>query len=252
VGTKPRPKSAFATVGTCARPAGCAGFLGVTDDGSAHWYARQMPPHTGHRHHALRQVSPYAEVVPANWAPREPDVRSSWRVTGAGCISKGSIDNAYMPAPLQNAWGKSRELSKRERRQPPHKQATDLLATAMGMQMPPPTATSIDAVSEPYSITIPLMHPIDPQRLDSGFVRSPNVIPGSKPAPKSPLRTAKSAATYPNEVSDRKFRYERSWMDVSNIPVAKVTTKMTRPSTAQPYHMRKFAGLPGGLALISA
>jgi len=247
-----RPKSAYATmVGVTARPAGVAGIMGGVDQGQAAFYSKAMKGTQGTQH-ALRTASPYAEVAPSGWTAREPLVQSSWKVTGAGVISRGSVDNTYLPNPLANAWGKSRELARREKAKEPHRQSTDLLVVAKGFRKPAPPALSLNSVSEPYSKTIPLLHPIDPQRLEAGFVRGPNTIPGAKAPPVSPLRSRGTNANIvqPTDRHSRKLQYEQSWTATSCIPVAKAVSTMKRPSTAQPRYLSKSAGLPGGLSLI--
>ena len=119
----------------------------------------------------------------------EAKVRPTAAVTGAGVVSAGSIDNTYVPKPLTNRWGKARERFSNEVAPKPHTQATDLLAVSKGAVMPPPAETLKDmpSVRPLYSKTIPLFHPIDPQRQESGFIRGPNIVPGAAPAPQSAM-----------------------------------------------------------------
>lgn len=202
-----RPKSATATCGASSRSAGCAGIMGGSQPRSL-VSAKVIPGGTRNFHHALWVACPYAEKAPPCWNMREAKVNPSWAYSGAGVISRGSIDNTYLPYPLQNAWGKSRELSLREKRKLPHKQSTDLLVVATGYRLPPPAATELDSVREPYSKTIPLMHPIDPQRFESGFVRSANLIPGAKPPPKSPSqKIAPVLQCDDDQIAARKLQY---------------------------------------------
>lgn len=251
---KPRPKSAAICCGVSARPAGVSGFLG--DAGQKATIFRPSKAVTLNGTHALRLESPYAEVMPKGWYPREPPVQPMWSHHGAGSISRGCVDNTYMPQPLQNAWGKSRDMSRRERRKPPHKQCTDLIVTCKGYALPgPPVKLSqFSSVLEPYAQTIPVAHPLDAQRIESGFVRGPNKFPGAMPTPKSPLTGTPppfDCSSVP-DAFQRKKTYEKSWVDTSVIPVQKsVRDGRKRPATAQPHFMRKFAGLPGGLGLIN-
>ena len=104
-------------VGATAKPAGLAGFMGA---GFVTAYDRRP---TLREQHALRMASMYAEVTGPGYKAREAAVHPSWHNVGAGVISAGSVDNTYLPSPLQNAWGKSRELSHREKPTMPHKQA---------------------------------------------------------------------------------------------------------------------------------
>jgi hypothetical protein len=242
----------FSTCGIMARPAGVAGmmsspFIGGRLDVSS-------TKGSSGSEHALRQHSPYAETTPDGWMPREPLVKPHQQVTGAGCVSAGCIDNTYLPKPLENAWGKARELSKAEKQVLPHKQATDLLAVAKGAKMPPP-AMSVDemeSVREPYSKTIPLFHPMEPLRTEAGFIRSPNIIPGAKPPPVSPMRNFRLT----QEVNQATWKADKVAFDqsrgTSRIPVFKVIG-LNASSTAaskQPQFVTTPAGLPGGLSLI--
>jgi hypothetical protein len=133
-------------VGVSARPAGLAGFMGQTPA------TYNFPSKGTHRQtHALRSGSMYAETASPGYRPREPQVQPSWRDNGAGVISAGSIDNTYMPMPLQNAWGKCRELCPNERKPLKHKQATDLLATSKKFTRaaPPETVADMGSVRKP-------------------------------------------------------------------------------------------------------
>ena len=144
---KPRPKSAYAVCcGASARAAGVPGAYGGRGLGSVNAGFKPSPKLLKH---ALREASPYAEVAPPGWFSLEANVHPSWRDTGAGVISQGSVDNTYLPVPLQNAWGKSRELSKREVRKPPHKQCTDLLVVAKGYKRPAPPLKDMPSVRAP-------------------------------------------------------------------------------------------------------
>lgn len=202
--------------------------------------------------HALLRNSPFAEVAPFGWKPKEPGVKAHWSNAGAGAISAGCIDNTYLPFPLSNAWGKCRSLAVRERRKLPHKQATDLLVTCKGYKVPPPAAKQMESVQESYAKTIPLVHPIDPQRMEAGFLNGPNSIPGAKPPPVSPLHSAPPVQSVTPDWRMKKMLYEQNMATHGSrvIPVHRKVGVPTRPSTAQPRFMYTPAGLPGGLALI--
>jgi hypothetical protein len=189
--------SKFSTTGTMARAAGVPGMYGTVVP-SNFPYGVALPKATGLLDHALKFHSPYAETAVRGWtAPgREPSIKPRGTITGAGVVSAGSIDNTYLPAPLVNAWGKKREQAKNEVVKPPHKQASDLIIVSkgapagtygLGFKAPPQTVEDMEAVRPIYSRTIPVYHPMDPVRIESGFVRSPNLIPGAKPPPQSAL-----------------------------------------------------------------
>ena len=212
----------FQQVGTMARPAGCPGGLGSSNLGSD-YYGKSLVKGTDRGQHALATASPYAERAEPGWSPKEPTVRPSWSDRGAGTVSAGCIDNTYMPAPLKNKWGKQREMSKLEVVVLPHKQATDLLAVALGTVMPLPEQVieELDAVREKYSKTIPLFHQIDPMRSEAGFVRGPNIIPGAKPPPESPLHAAPPVQMVPADWKLRKLECATSphhHQHISSLP----------------------------------
>jgi hypothetical protein len=198
-------RTEFSQVGTMARPAGVGGVMDVS--ASISTYGEMLAKGADRGAHALQTASPYAERAEPGWAPMEPTVKPSWSDKGAGTVSAGCIDNTYMPAPLKNKWGKQREMSKAEVVVLPHKQATDLLAVTLGTQLPLPeqTVNDIPTVREPYSKTIPLFHPIDPMRAEAGFVRGPNIIPGAKPPPESPLKNAPPVQSIPEDWKMRKL-----------------------------------------------
>mmetsp|Transcript_5333 Transcript_5333/g.11602 ORF Transcript_5333/g.11602 Transcript_5333/m.11602 type:complete len:257 (-) Transcript_5333:371-1141(-) len=249
----PRPKSAYASYSMSSNPyrsTRAAGVSCILDQGSV--FDANTTRSTRSNKHALLEKSPYAEVAPRGWTRREPLTQPTWKTRGAGTISLGSVDNTYLPKPLKNAWGKSRELAQGEQRVMPHKQATDLLVVAKGGRMPAPVATTMPSVSDPFAATIPMLHSMDPQRLEAGFVRNPNGTTGAAPPPESPMRRRPASAPRlsQEEILERKRRYEQQWTSYSSVPVQKNVTKMQRPKSAQPHFMRTFAGLPGGLALI--
>ena len=178
----------FATSGAMARPAGVAGMMANDTDrhpDTAVFYGQQMAMGARGKTHALRAQSPYAEIAPRRWLAREPFVHPNQKHPSAGATNEGCVDNTYQPKPMQNAMGKTRALAKNEVRVLPKKQTTDLLVVSKQCIMPPPSQTVEDmpTIRATYSRTIPFLHPIDPQRHDSGFVRQPNNIPGAKPAP---------------------------------------------------------------------
>ena len=89
-------------------------------------------------------------------------------------------------------------------------------------------------VRDPYSKTIPLFHAIDPLRLDCGFVRGPNTIPGAHPPPSSPMRGFSAGELPASWVLD-KFRFDRTALGISKLPVSRVLNDLApRPSTVQP------------------
>eukprot|EP00327_Prymnesium_parvum_P007648 CAMPEP_0182807020 /NCGR_PEP_ID=MMETSP0006_2-20121128/5910_1 /TAXON_ID=97485 /ORGANISM="Prymnesium parvum, Strain Texoma1" /LENGTH=255 /DNA_ID=CAMNT_0024932675 /DNA_START=59 /DNA_END=826 /DNA_ORIENTATION=+ len=248
-----RPATALATCGIMARPAGVAGMMSSGPISFSNSYTgKALAKSTCGFEHALRHHSPYAEIAPPGWHAREAEVHPYQRHNAAGVVSAGSIDNTYLPSPLTNSWGKARELARRE---VPSKlglsQATDLLVVAKGARMPPPKMTVEDmpSVRPPYSKTIPLFHPIEPQRTEAGFLRPPNVIPGARPPPVSAIRDTQ-AIKIPDTWPLMKMEYDKTALGVSKIPVAKsVYVTLPRPSTAQPQFLSMPAGLPGGTFL---
>lgn len=209
--------------------------------------------------HALKRFSPYAMTAVPGWAAPglEPLIKPTAATTGAGVVSAGSIDNTYLPKPLTNAWGKARERSQNEAYKPPHKQATDLLIVSKGAQPPAPCETLADmkSVRPLYSKTIPLFHPIDPQRFESGFVRSPNIIPGAQPPPLSAMVGVDDFPCVPADYALRKLAFDQSKNGTGRIPVARVVkahTPFQRPQSAAPAFLTRAAGLPGGLSLIAS
>ena len=227
----------------CARPSVCS----------------QLAKSTILTYHALKRFAPYAQTASPGWgAPgKEAGIKPHASNVGAGVVSAGSIDNTYLPKPLTNAWGKAREQSTNEIRKPPHKQATDLLLAAKGAKLPAPYEgiSDMQSVRPTYSRTIPLFHPIDPQRVESGFVRSPNIIPGAQPPPISPLMafTPEDMPTVPADHALRKLAYDQKCGIGGRIPVSRIVRAThPRPSSAMPMFTTKPAGLPGGLSLIPA
>ena len=261
-------------VGPEALPAGLAGFLG----NSGNWTQKRGPNPDRkqiltHRH-ATATSSPYAEISEPGWAPAEPATKPSWADVGAGSVSKGSIDNSYMPVPLSNRWGKSRELQSNEVRTLPHKQATDLLHVALGgtIPLPPQSVEDMPAVGQAYARPFNTAHPVDPIRYEEGWVRFPNTFPGAKdkkaPVYKTPLeRAAQLREMYqiPNSWREEKHRREEGMERLKTVPL--------RPRTAAheynervgdqrkgikrqvPEHFKYTvvkAGLAGGLSLVDA
>jgi hypothetical protein len=257
---KPRPKSAaptykaFQTSGVMARSAGCPGMFGSSNDPSVIF---ETPIHrvATLQNHALKTFTPYAQTATPGWLQpgKEASVVPKASVTGAGVVSAGSIDNTYLPQPLTNAWGKARERASNEIVKPPRKQATDLLLVTKGIKAPAPSQTvdMMEAVRPAYSRTIPVYHPMDPMRVDSGFVRSPNLIPGAAPPPKGV--SLSNVNTVPTNHKLLKLAYDQS-LNRGRIPVSRTVRVgehvVVRPKSAAPMMMTRPAGLPGGLSLI--
>lgn len=199
----------------------------------------------------------YAETAGPKYMAREPAVHPSWKDTGAGVISAGSIDNTYLPMPLTNAWGKCRELSCKENKPLKHKQATDLLVVSKRYVLPAPAMgiSDMTTVRSPYSKPIPLMHPIDPMRTEGGFVRGPNVIPGAQAPPASPLLHTMPPASYGLRGAElKRSKQEYANASATRIPVNRAYLPITRPQSAYPAahkFMHVFAGKPGGLSLVA-
>lgn len=244
--------SMFSTCGSMARPAGVASIMASDPKQPIEsiFFGQSLPKGTVGQIHALQTSNQCAEMIPPGWEKKEPPVKPTQSYHGAGVVNAGTIDNTYTPAPLKNRWGKARELSAREVRVAPHKQCSDLLAVAKGAVMPPPAMDlkGIDSVRPTYSKTIPLLHPIDPQRNESGFVRGPNVIPGAKPAPR--FTVDGKVKELPEDWRLRKLEYCRGAGDmrISNSRV--VMTGAERPESPAPRFLVKPAGLPGGLSII--
>lgn len=100
-----------------------------------------------------------------------------------------------------------------------------------------------------YSKMIPNFASVGPQRLVTGFVRSPNVIPGARPPPGSPL-----GGTYIQQLPANylflKLSFDQSGSHNSQIPVSRVVkASLPRPRSAQPAFLFQSAGLPGGLSI---
>ena len=112
----------FAKTGSMARPAGVAGLMAgkASNMGMEELYGMMAARPMTLKKHALQMASPYAEVAPIGWQPREPGTKPTWNTHGAGKVSAGCIDNTYLVKPLQNAWGKARELAQNEKRVLPH------------------------------------------------------------------------------------------------------------------------------------
>lgn len=109
---------------------------------------------------------------------------------------------------------------------------------------------------EPYSPPIPLFKQMDPLRNEGGFVRSPNMIPGAAPPPKSILKSdawlRESKKSLPSNHRAAKLKYEEYLANASASPVSRTYRNVSaRPATAQPRWCRVPAGLPGGLSLIA-
>lgn len=136
--------------------------------------------------HALRQCSPFAQAFRPDWQMREANVHSHQSVRASGI---SPINNTYLPAPLKPVWGKARELSPIELQPKPREQVPDLLWSAKCMAQP--RALTIDEmmpVRPDFSSSIPMFRDkFDPQRLEAGFIRSPNVSRGAAYAPPSPI-----------------------------------------------------------------
>lgn len=252
------PTYNFPRSGMMARPAGVPGMFGAMAAAEARTftYGVSLPKATSLHHHALQRFSPYAQTALPSWGPPglEPSIRPKASVMGAGVVSAGSIDNTYLPKPLTNAWGKAREQSLNEIRKPFKTQATDLLIVAKGAAMPGPahTIADMESVRPLYSQTIPVYHPMDPQRVDSGFVRSPNLIPGAKPPPHSAMLGVSNTPTVPANHKALKLAFDQSMHGTGRIPVARIVRdNRQRPQSAGPVFMTRPAGLPGGLSIIA-
>ena len=273
-----KPNSAvcdFSTCGTMARPAGVPGMYGAPVGFSTFPFGTTMPKGGTLEKHALQTHSPYPDHSVKGWqAPgREANIKPTATMTGAGVVSGGSIDNTYLPKPLQNAWGKKRERMKNEVFKPPHKQCSDLIIVSkgapagviivdgreekIGFSAPKQTIEDIAAVRPTYSRTIPVYHPLDPVRIESGFIRPPNLIPGAKPAPGPPAVEEQPGlgATHHTQ----KLAYDQTMNGIGGgrqgrIPVSRVVkaNEQMKPQGAYPLpiFVTKPAGLPGGLSLI--
>lgn len=245
----------FAKTGSMARPAGVAGLMAgkASNMGMEELYGMMAARPMTLKKHALQMASPYAEVAPIGWQPREPGTKPTWNTHGAGKVSAGCIDNTYLVKPLQNAWGKARELAQNEKRVLPHKQASDLLAVSKGAQMPPVPQQmwELDSVRDRYSQCIPFYHFPDPMRIDTGFIRGPNTIPGVAAPPETPAY--KVQHEFAETWREQKLRYEQNDRSNATVPVLKVVTTASEhkaPNKNAPIFLRKPAGLPGGLSLI--
>lgn len=242
----------FATSGASSKPAGIKGLLASTGTEKAYDYGGDtLPQVMTLQQHALATCSPYVDMTPPGWTPREPAIKPSAGDTGAGMVSAGSIDNTYVPMPLANRWGKAREKSKNEIGVKPHTQASDLLIVSKGAVMPCPLEGEADMASirPKYSRTIPLYHSIDPQRAEAGFMRAPNNIPGSLPAPASPLAGLDMPAV-PPDWQLRKLAYDQSAEMSRTTPISRVVREKQPYAPADaPQFVTKAAGLPGGLSL---
>jgi len=258
-----RPQSAAPSdtrrYGQLAIAAGVPGLIGPSRAGeskSPAEFAIPLQKATALQEHALKRFTPYAQKASPGWAPpgKEPAVKPTWAMTGAGVVSAGCIDNTYMPRPLTNAWGKARERAIAEVEKLPHKQASDLLLVSKGARLPGPAQGEADmaSVRPLYSKTIPLFHGIDPMRVESGFVRSPNIIPGAAPPPQSAMLGVSDMPEVPANHKLMKLAYDQSLNNMARIPVAKITrVQPQRPQSAAPAFLTRPAGLPGGLSLIS-
>jgi len=259
--TMQRPKTAAPSYswakrsGQLAISAGVPVMFGPKPTEKEHAYNMTLQKAVMLNEHALKRFSPYAQKAYSGWVQPglEASIKPKASVTGAGVVSAGSIDNTYMPAPLQNAWGKARELAVAEVFKPPRKQATDLLAAAKGAAMPAPLQGIGDmkSVRPTYSKTIPLFHPIDPQRFQAGFVRSPNIIPGAAPPPGGVMNGITDTPTVPSHHALLKLAYDQSLHGKGRIPVARIVRAQppARPHSAAPNFLTRAAGLPGGLSL---
>jgi len=251
----PPTNNMFATVGTMARPAGVAGMMASDKKTapSAVYHGQQLSKGVLNDRHALRVASPYAEATPGNWWAREPKVHPNQKYKAAGVVSSGSIDNTYLPAPLRNQWGKARELSRKEVEVPPHKQCTDLLIVSKGGMVPPPgqTVEEMNTVRQAYSKCIPLLHTMDPQRFDSGFVREPNVIPGAKPPPRFFAPQGLPAPGPDWRLQKLKYDQTAANPRINVSRVVRSGQEKRRPGSAPPKFMTQSAGLPGGLSLVA-
>ena len=135
----------------------------------------------------------------------------------------------------------------------PHKQASDLLAVSKGAQMPPVPQQmwELDSVRDRYSQCIPFYHFPDPMRVDTGFIRGPNTIPGVAAPPETPAY--KVQHEFAETWREQKLRYEQNDRSNATVPVLKVVTTASEhkaPNKNAPIFLRKPAGLPGGLSLI--
>ena len=209
-----------------ARPAGVPGMFGSISPKVDFTYGVPLRNTMALQEHALKRFAPYALQASPGWAAPglEPSIKPKSSVTGAGVVSAGSIDNTYLPKPLNNAWGKARERATNEAFKPPHKQATDLLLVAKGAKLPIPFqgVEEMGSVRPLYSRTIPLFHSIDPMRVDSGFVRSPNIIPGAQPPPQSAMMGVTDTPTVPQDHKLLKLAYDQSMHGSGRIPVARI------------------------------
>ena len=244
--------SHFASSGPTATAAGIRGLFASSGNDSAFDYTgNSLQQVVMSRSHGSK-IGKQETMTPPGWAPKEPAVQPTWAATGAGVVSAGCIDNTYTVVPLQNRWGKARERATKEMEVLPHKQASDLLIAAKGGLMPTPAQdiTQMASVRPLYSKTIPLYHPIDPQRQESGFIRSPNIIPGAGPVPQSPLAAMDQLPDVPADWAKRKLAYDQRGDVTRRLPVSRtVRDGLPGPKADAPIFLNKAAGLPGGLSL---
>tara|TARA_B110001452_G_scaffold226748_1_gene201326 strand:+ start:1688 stop:2899 length:1212 start_codon:yes stop_codon:yes gene_type:complete len=266
-------------VGPESQPAGLAGFLGASGNWSTDRMGATPASNIINHKHATLTHTPYAEVASVGWMPKEPMTKPSWADVGAGSVSKGSIDNSYMPKPLSNRWGKSRELQDNEVRTLPHKQCTDLLhVTLGGKAMPKMTVEQMPSVGEIYAAPFQVAHKVDPIRYEEGWVRVPNIFPGAmgiKDGVKDPTAyrsiledpgvAYNRTQSVPEMWRSKKHSSEEATEVLKTVPLRPRTAahkyngrvaaqrqgiKVERPKFFDYNYLK--AGLPGGLSLVEA
>ena len=180
--------------GNAALPAGTI-YPGGKDIRTPSW---RLPPDGPSRTaHAVKVAKPWnAESTERGWVKREAAVSLSrgacraGEMPTAGVMPAGEIDNTYTPAPASVAWGKTRALSKMEKRPKPAPQVTDLMVGVQPHRQPGfETMKPMTSVREPFAPSPAiLVDKVSPFRFESGFIATPIVSRGTSPPRLSPLR----------------------------------------------------------------
>ncbi|KOO30618.1 hypothetical protein Ctob_005926 [Chrysochromulina tobinii] len=170
-----------------------------------------------------------AMIVPSGWTPKEAKTMPTAAERAAGM--RGVIDNTVRFKPLPPMYGKSKEYHRGENQAKVHLTAPDTLAETKGLKHSdyPPfgPAECVPAVLTQYSKPVPLQYKMDPMRIDSGFIASPQLQRGMRAIPSEQALT-KLKPTYQIGISPSaspsstmsKFEFDLT-ASAKHIPVAR-------------------------------
>ena len=176
-----------------------------------------------------KPFSQAATIVPSGWHPKEAATMPTSAERAAGM--QGVVDNTVRFKPLAPKYGKTREYLPGENEPQQRLLAPDTLAETKGRKPSdyPPfgSAECLPAVLSMYQRSVPLQYKMDPTRLDSGFINSPQIQKGMRALP-GDMATAKQGRSFQPGISPsasptstmNKFEFDLT-ASAAQIPVAR-------------------------------